>query len=199
MHQNFPVQQKEAMTAGNCVFSRCLTEMYHITPLYETSSPSHTCTEVLTITHIVTLTSPLVWTEQWSCTQCEFYRCWQWLLASLCASFYDHLYLEYIPNALWIDVVLWALAFTLHLKCGCLWNGLEWNGKKEPVSYFHLSPSLSLASVSFASLTLSQEINDEMSNIRIGVFPLPSVTVQDSVNNDHWNGQIMPNYAKLYD
>lgn len=81
-------------------------------------------------THIVTLTSPLVCTEQWSYTQYEFYCCWQWLLASLCPSFYDLLYLEYIPNALWIDVVLWALAFTLHFKCGCLWNGLEWNGKQ---------------------------------------------------------------------
>lgn len=42
--------------------------------------------------------------------------------------FYDLLFQECIPNALWIDAVLWALAFTLHLKCGCLWNGLEWYG-----------------------------------------------------------------------
>lgn len=40
--------------------------------------------------------------------------------------FYDLLFQECIPNALWIDAVLWAPAFTLHLKCGCLWNGLEW-------------------------------------------------------------------------
>lgn len=60
----------------------------------------------------------------------ELYCCCWWLLASPCPSFYDLLFLEYIPNALWMDAVLWALVFTLHLKCGCLWNGLEWNGKK---------------------------------------------------------------------
>lgn len=131
--------------------------------------------------HISSPSPPLVHTEQWNCTQHKFYCCWQWLLTSLCPSFYDLLYPQYIPNALWIDVVLWALAFTLHFKCGCLWNGLEWNGKKEPVSYFHLSPSRSLTSVSFASLTPSPEINDKMSSIWNCVFPSPSVTVQDSV------------------
>ncbi len=53
------------------------------------------------------------------------------------------------------------------------------------VSYFHFSLALSLTSVSFASLTLSPEINDKMSSIWNDAFPL---TVQDSVNNSHWNG-----------
>lgn len=148
-------QQKDVMTAGGSVFSGCLTELYHITPMYETTSPSHTCTNVLTITyHIITLTSPLVCTKQWNCFHYKFHCCWQWLLPSLCPSFYELLYPHHIPNASWMDVVLWALAFTLHSKCGCLLNGLEWNGKKNmcliSTSHhlilslqFHLSLSLS--------------------------------------------------------
>lgn len=190
MHHNFLVQkeewqQKEAMTAGDSIFSGCLTEMYHITPIYERTSPSHTCTNVLTITY----------------TYHHHLLCAQNNGAALSMNstvadngsspatahlFYDLLYLQYIPNALWIDVVLSALAFTLHFKCGCLWNGLEWNWgggqrESEPVSYFHLLPSPSLTSVSFPSLTLSLEINDKMSNLWNGVFLLPSMTVQDRV------------------
>lgn len=124
----------------------------------------------------------------------ELHSVWIVLLLTMAACqplsiFLRSLVSEYIPNALWIDAVLWALAITLHLKCGCLWNGLEWNGgKKEPVSYFRLLPAVALTSVSFASLTLSLEINDKMSSIWNGVFPLPSMTVQDSVNNNDWNG-----------
>lgn len=101
--------------------------------------------------------------------------------------FYDLLFQECIPNALWIDAVLWALAFTLHLKCGCLWNGLEWydggggwevgcvwvgelggeEGKTEgPVSYFRLSPAAALTWLSSApSRSFPPEINREMSSI----------------------------------
>lgn len=110
-----------------------------------------------------------------------------------CPSFYDLLYLQYISNALWIDVVLWAHDFTLHFKCGCLWNGLEWNRggeKKEPVSYFHLSPSLSL-SLSDFSLPLSLSpwrLMIKMSSIS---FPSPSTTFSRwGDNNNHWNGSI---------
>lgn len=42
---------------------------------------------------------------------------------------------------------------------------MKWGGKKEPVSYFRLLPAAALTSVSFASLTLSLEINDKMSSI----------------------------------
>lgn len=59
-------QQKEAMTAGDSVFSGCLTEMYHITPMYETPHPSHTCTSV-TVTytyHYPHLTSCAHWTME---------------------------------------------------------------------------------------------------------------------------------------
>lgn len=68
-------QEKEAMTAGDGVFSGCLTEMYHITPMYETTSPftyMHPCTN----NHIhISSPSPHLRTEQWNCTQHKFYCC----------------------------------------------------------------------------------------------------------------------------
>lgn len=86
------------------------------------------------------------------------------------------LYSELLPSP-----YIWNVAV-----CEMDWN--EMGGKKEPVSYFRLLPAVALTSVSFASLTLSLEINDKMSSIWNGVFPLPSMTVQDSVNNNDWNG-----------
>lgn len=67
MHQNFPLQkgewqQKEAMTTCDSMSSGCLSEMYHITPMYETTSPSHACTNVLTITY--TYHHPHLWCTQ---------------------------------------------------------------------------------------------------------------------------------------
>jgi len=43
------------------------------------------------------------------------------------------------------------------------WSGMKWK-KKDPMSYFHLLPFPSLTSVSFASLTLTLKINDEMTS-----------------------------------
>lgn len=194
MHQNFLVlkengRRKKKQWEQAIVLSGCLTEMYHITPMFEITA--HTYTSVLTITystHIIALTSGTHWTMG----RHKFHCRWQWLLGSLCPSFYDYLYLQYISNALLI-VVLWAHVFTLHFKCGCLWNGLEWKtgrGKKDPVSYFLLSPSLSL---SYFSLPLSLSpwrLMIKMSSIS---FPPPSTTFSrwgDNIN--HWNGSIIP-------
>lgn len=107
-----------------------------------------------------------------------------------------------------LSIFLRSLVSRVHSKCSvnrcctlssCLhptfemwlfvkWTGMKWGEKKEPVSYFRLLPAAALTSVSFASLTLSLEINDKMSSIWNGVFPLPSMTVQDSVNNSDTNG-----------
>lgn len=97
-----------------------------------------TCTGWCTNNHIHVSPSP----QQWNCTQHKFCCCWQWLLDGLCPSFYDLVYLQYFPNAPWIDV-FWALAFTQHFKYGCLWNGLEWNGKRASVLFPTLTISFS--------------------------------------------------------
>lgn len=82
-----------------------------------------------------------------------------------CPSFYDLSYLQYISNALWIDVVLWAHVFTHILNvdvCEMDWNEIE-GGKKSLYlisTSRHLSLSFTLW-LQFASLTLSLEINDK--------------------------------------
>ena len=77
--------------------------------------------------------------------------------------------------------------------CEMDWNEME----KKRMCLIFTSHQLRLSLQFHLALSLSpwrwwDDLNDKMSTIWNGIFTLPSVTVQDSVNNNHWNGQIIP-------